>query len=132
MFAINPLSVSRYRDRYSPSRTKSDAADAMILANILRTDNDNRRRLPNDLYSRREITAHLRRKGHHVASGGQGGCQSECLARTHGDQVGECFDKCRKALVEKGTCFAADLLSFPDHVLMDPGKHLDGWSLFAG
>ena len=48
VFAINPLSVSRYRDRYSPSRTKSDAADAMVLANILRTDRDNHRRLPND------------------------------------------------------------------------------------
>ena len=48
VFAINPLSVSRYRDRYSPSRTKSDAADAMVLANILRTDRDNHRRLPDD------------------------------------------------------------------------------------
>jgi transposase len=46
VFAINPLSVSRYRDRYSPSRTKSDATDAMVLANILRTDRDNHRRLP--------------------------------------------------------------------------------------
>src|SRR4051812_11790013 len=38
VFAINPLSVSRYRDRHSPSRAKSDAADALVLANILRTD----------------------------------------------------------------------------------------------
>lgn len=38
LFAINPLAVSRYRDRYSPSRAKSDAADAYVLANILRTD----------------------------------------------------------------------------------------------
>ncbi len=38
VFAINPLSVSRYRDRHSPSRAKSDKADALVLANILRTD----------------------------------------------------------------------------------------------
>jgi transposase len=48
VFPINPLSVSRYRDRYSPSRAKSDSADAIVLANILRTDRDNHRRLPQD------------------------------------------------------------------------------------
>jgi transposase len=48
VYAINPLSVSRYRDRYSPSRAKSDTADALVLANILRTDCDNHRRLPRD------------------------------------------------------------------------------------
>ena len=31
--AINPLAVSRDRDRYSPSRSKSDAGDAFMLAN---------------------------------------------------------------------------------------------------
>jgi transposase len=45
---INPLSVSRYRDRYSPSRAKSDAADAFVLANILRTDAAAHRPLPED------------------------------------------------------------------------------------
>lgn len=40
VFAINPFSVSRYRDRYRSSRGKSDAFDAMVLANILRTDID--------------------------------------------------------------------------------------------
>ena len=34
----NPLAVSRYRDRRSPSRSKCDAGDAYVLANILRTD----------------------------------------------------------------------------------------------
>lgn len=48
VFAINPLAVSRYRDRYAPSRSKSDSADALVLANILRTDKENHRRLPND------------------------------------------------------------------------------------
>jgi transposase len=48
VFAINPLSVSRYRDRYSPSRAKSDAADALVLANILRTDAGSHRVVPDD------------------------------------------------------------------------------------
>lgn len=48
VFAINPLAVSRYRDRYRSSRGKSDAFDAMVLANILRTDRDAHRSLPDD------------------------------------------------------------------------------------
>jgi Transposase len=38
LFPINPLAVSRYRDRYVVSRAKSDPGDALALANILRTD----------------------------------------------------------------------------------------------
>lgn len=38
VFAINPMAVACYRERHSVSRTKSDHADAMTLANILRTD----------------------------------------------------------------------------------------------
>jgi hypothetical protein len=37
VFAINPLASSRYRDRHSVSRKKSDPGDALVLANILRT-----------------------------------------------------------------------------------------------
>jgi transposase len=48
VFAINPLAVSRYRDRYRSSRGKSDAFDAMVLANILRTDREAHRPLPAD------------------------------------------------------------------------------------
>ena len=38
VYAINPLAVARYRERHSVSRAKSDHADAMTLANILRVD----------------------------------------------------------------------------------------------
>jgi transposase len=38
VFAINPLSVARYRERHSPSGAKSDAADAHVLAEIVRLD----------------------------------------------------------------------------------------------
>jgi transposase len=48
VYSINPLAVSRYRDRYRSSRGKSDAFDAMVLANILRTDFEAHRPLPND------------------------------------------------------------------------------------
>jgi hypothetical protein len=48
VFPINPLAMSRYRDRYRSSRGKSDAFDAMVLANILRTGRDAHRLLPAD------------------------------------------------------------------------------------
>jgi hypothetical protein len=38
VYAINPLAASRYRDRHGVSRKKSDPGDALVLANILRTD----------------------------------------------------------------------------------------------
>ena len=48
LIASNPLAVSRYRDRHSPSRAKSDAGDALVLANILRTDPRSHRPPPCD------------------------------------------------------------------------------------
>ena len=38
VFAINPLSTARYRERHSPSGAKSDAGDAHVLAEIVRLD----------------------------------------------------------------------------------------------
>jgi hypothetical protein len=48
VFAINPMAAARYRDRHSVSRKKSDSGDALVLANILRTDMHAHRPLPND------------------------------------------------------------------------------------
>ena len=48
VFAINPMAVARYRERFSVSRKKSDAIDAAALANILRTDMHLHRPLPAD------------------------------------------------------------------------------------
>lgn len=48
VYAINPLAVARYRERYSVARSKSDHADAMTLANILRVDAHLHRQLPAD------------------------------------------------------------------------------------
>jgi transposase len=48
VYAINPMAVARYRDRHTVSRSKSDHADALVLANILRTDAHVHRTLPAD------------------------------------------------------------------------------------
>src|SRR5215216_6905697 len=42
------MAVDRYRDRYRVSRTKSDAVDALVLANLLRTDAGRHREIPAD------------------------------------------------------------------------------------
>jgi transposase len=38
VYAINPMSVARYRERHSTSGAKSDAGDAHVLAEIVRLD----------------------------------------------------------------------------------------------
>ena len=48
VFAINPMAVSRYRDRHTVAGKKSDAGDALVLAHILRTDLAAHRPLPQD------------------------------------------------------------------------------------
>jgi hypothetical protein len=48
VYAINPMAAARYRDRHALSRKKSDHLDAMVLANILRTDAAAHRTLPAD------------------------------------------------------------------------------------
>ena len=56
IFAINPLAAARYRDRHGVSRKKSDPGDALVLANILRTDMHAHRPLPDDSDLARAIT----------------------------------------------------------------------------
>ncbi|WP_326769881.1 IS110 family transposase (plasmid) [Streptomyces sp. NBC_01591] len=48
VYAINPMAAARYRDRHTVTRKKSDHLDAMVLANILRTDKAAHRPLPDD------------------------------------------------------------------------------------
>src|SRR3954452_14255834 len=48
VFAINPLQVARYRERQSVSGAKSDAADAHILADMVRTDSHQLRPVAGD------------------------------------------------------------------------------------
>lgn len=48
VYPINPMAVSRYRDRHSIAGRKSDHGDAVVLANVLRTDAHAHRPLPAD------------------------------------------------------------------------------------
>jgi transposase len=48
VFAINPLQVARYRERFRVSGAKSDAADAHTLANMVRTDSHQLRPVAGD------------------------------------------------------------------------------------
>jgi transposase len=56
VFAINPMQVARYRERHSPSGAKSDAADAHLLAEIVRLDRAHHRRIAGDS----EIAEHVK------------------------------------------------------------------------
>ncbi len=48
VFAVNPFSVSRYRDRHVTSGAKSDPGDAKVLADLVRTDGDQHRPIAGD------------------------------------------------------------------------------------
>ena len=48
VFAVNPMSVARYRERHSTSGAKSDPGDAYVLAEIARLDRHNHRPVAGD------------------------------------------------------------------------------------
>lgn len=48
VYAVNPLAASRYRERHTTSRAKSDRADARMLADLVRTDRHNHRTVAPD------------------------------------------------------------------------------------
>lgn len=48
VYGINPLVVSRYRDRHNVAGAKSDAGDAKVLADLVRTDRHNHRPVAGD------------------------------------------------------------------------------------
>jgi transposase len=48
VYAINPLAAARYRDRHQVSGAKSDAGDAKVLADLVRTDRHNHRPVAGD------------------------------------------------------------------------------------
>jgi transposase len=93
VFPINPLSVARYRERHSTSGAKSDAADAHLLAEIVRLD-----------------------RGHHrpVAGDTAGGEAIKLTARTHQSLI---WDRTRHVLRLRSTLreyFPVALQAFPD------------------
>jgi transposase len=48
VYAVNPMSVARYRERHSTSGAKSDPGDAAVLAELARTDRHHHRRIAGD------------------------------------------------------------------------------------
>jgi transposase len=48
VFAVNPLQAARYRQRHGVSGAKSDAADAHLLADMVRTDSHQLRPVAGD------------------------------------------------------------------------------------
>jgi transposase len=56
VYAINPMQVARYRERHSTSGAKSDAADAHLLAEIVRVDRAHHRPVAGDS----EIAEHVK------------------------------------------------------------------------
>ena len=56
VYSINPMQVARYRERHSTSGAKSDAADAHLLAEIVRVDRAHHRPVAGDS----EIAEHLK------------------------------------------------------------------------
>ena len=48
VYAVNPTSAARYRERHSTSGAKSDRGDAKMLADLVRTDRHNHRLIAGD------------------------------------------------------------------------------------
>jgi transposase len=53
VYAINPMSVARYRQRHCTSGAKSDAGDAHVLAEIVRLNHAHHRQVAGDSPPRR-------------------------------------------------------------------------------
>jgi hypothetical protein len=48
VYALNPMSVARYRERHVTSGSKSDPGDAKVIADVVRTDRHNHRESKGD------------------------------------------------------------------------------------
>jgi transposase len=48
VYAINPMSAARYRERHCTSGAKSDGGDAQVLAEIVRLDRQHHRQIAGD------------------------------------------------------------------------------------
>jgi transposase len=93
VFAINPMSAARYRQRHSTSGAKSDTADAHLLAEIVRLDRAHHRPVAGDSHQGEAI---------------------KITARTHQSLV---WDRTRHVLRLRSALrdfFPAALTAFPD------------------
>jgi transposase len=83
VYAINPQAAARYRDRHAGSRKKSDPGDALVLANILRTDTPMHRPLPADSDHVKAIAVLARAQQDAVWNRQQIGNQARSLLREY-------------------------------------------------
>lgn len=83
VYAVNPRSAARYRDRHSVSGKKSDTQDAYVIANILRTDRDMHRPLPADSELGQAVTVLARAQQDTVWNRQQLGNQLRSLLREY-------------------------------------------------
>jgi transposase len=110
VYPINPRAVSRYRERRGQAGGKSDAGDAVVLANILRTDRHVHRPLPASTEHARAIKALARQHQEAIwamhqtisrfafgavgvlSAGGHGVSQAQASRRHHraGDRADAC------------------------------------------
>jgi transposase len=98
VYAINPMSVARYRERHSTSGAKSDAGDAHVLAEIVRLDHAHHRLVAGDS-AQAEAT--------------------KLVARTHQSLI---WDRTRQVLRLRGVLrefFPAALAAFDDLAASD-------------
>jgi hypothetical protein len=99
VFAVNPMSTSRYRDRHSTSGAKSDPGDAKVLADMVRTDRHNHRQVAGDselagavkvlarahqsmIWSRRRLRCHGRRSLPRCAAAAGSAASTSALPRS--------------------------------------------------
>ena len=97
IYAINPMAAARYRDRHSVSRKKSDPGDALVLANILRTDLHAHRPLSNDSDLGRAIAVLVRAQQDSLWNRQQLANQLRSLLREYYPAALEAFPRGRTA-----------------------------------
>lgn len=94
IYAVNPMAASRYRDRHGVCRKKSDPGDALVLANIIRTDEPMHRSLPADTDLAQDVAVLARAQQDAVWSRQQVANQLRSLLR-------ECFPAMIEAFRDK-------------------------------
>ena len=81
VYAINPRSAARYRERHHVGGAKSDAGDAKLLADLVRTDRHNHRPVAGD--SDEAAAVRILARAHQqlgTASGRPTGCAARCAS----------------------------------------------------
>ncbi|MGW3045708.1 IS110 family transposase [Kitasatospora sp. NPDC001159] len=123
VYAINTLAAARNRDRYGVSRKKSDPGDALVLANVLRTDMHAHRPLPADTDQARAIAVLARAQQEAVWNRQQLVNQVRSLLREYypaaldaflGKQHGLARAEARAVLAAAPTPARAALLGLPE------------------